>query len=125
MAIISIDYDDTIVVADYPRAGIIKPHAKEVINRLYDAGHKILIWTCRAEERKTIAYDYLITNGVRFHLINENLPEVQELYGGDTRKMSADIYIDDKQLGGLPDSWLTIEKLIYKQLNIPLCQSFR
>ena len=32
-AIISIDYDDTIVYQDFPRSGTIKPNAKEVINR--------------------------------------------------------------------------------------------
>ena len=28
--------------------------------------------------------------------MNENLPELIELYGGDTRKINADFYIDDK-----------------------------
>jgi hypothetical protein len=115
-ATISIDYDDTIVYQDFPNTGTIKPNAKEVINRLYDEGHHILIWTCRAFERVQTAKDYLIECGVRFHLINENLPSNIEQYGGDTRKMSADIYIDDRQLGGIPDDWLEIEKMIRKDI---------
>lgn len=116
MAIIVIDYDDTIVFQDYPRSGAIKPGAKDVINRLHSEGHKILIWTCRAGDRKEIAADYLTKEGVLFHTINENLDEVCAMYGGDTRKLSGDIYIDDKQLGGIPDDWELIYKIIKKQL---------
>lgn len=115
-ATISIDYDDTIVYQDFPNSGTIKPNAKEVINKLYDEGHHILIWTCRAFENAKTAKRYLIECGVRFHLINENLPSNIEQYGGDTRKMSADIYIDDRQLGGIPDDWLEIEKMIRKDI---------
>ncbi len=115
-ATISIDYDDTIVYQDFPNTGTIKPNAKEVINRLYDNGHHILIWTCRANENARTAKKYLIDCGVKFHLINENLPSNIEKYGGDTRKMSAHIYIDDRQLGGIPDDWLEIEKMVLKDI---------
>jgi hypothetical protein len=30
--------------------------------------------------------------------------------------MSAHIYIDDRQLGGIPDDWLEIEKMILKDI---------
>lgn len=111
-ATISIDYDDTIVYQDFPNSGTIKPNAKEVINRLYNDGHHILIWTCRAKENLEIAKKYLIDCGVNYHLINHNLPSNIERYGSDTRKMSADIYIDDRQLGGIPEDWLEIERLV-------------
>jgi hypothetical protein len=115
-ATISIDYDDTIVYQDFPRSGTIKPNAKEVINRLYDEGHNILIWTCRAFERLETAKEYLNECGVKYHLINENLVNNIEKYGGDTRKMSAHIYIDDRQLGGIPNDWLVIEEMVRRDL---------
>lgn len=34
--------------------------------------------------------------GIEFDAVNENLPELIELYGNDCRKINADIYIDDK-----------------------------
>lgn len=117
MAYLSIDYDDTIVFQDYPNAGIIKPKAKEVINRLYDEGHKIMIWTCRSHEALETAKEYLKECGVKYHVINENHPDLIERWQHDTRKMSADIYIDDKQLGGIPDDWELIYQLIYKHLK--------
>ena len=115
-AIISIDYDDTIGYQDFPRSGTIKPNAKEVINRLYDEGHHILIWTCRAFDRLETAKEYLKECGVKYHLINENLIHNIEKYGGDTRKQSAHIYIDDRQLGGIPDNWLVIEEMIRRDI---------
>ena len=75
MAIISIDYDDTIVYADYPNIGTIKPHAREVINNLYNEGHFIIIWTCRSGEHEKMAAEYLRSIGVKFHHINENHPD--------------------------------------------------
>ena len=117
MAIISIDYDDTIVYADYPNIGTIKPHAREVINNLYNEGHFIIIWTCRSGHHEQMASMYLREMGVKFHHINENHPENIVQYDSDSRKIFADIYIDDKQLGGLPESWLEIETILTQQLN--------
>lgn len=117
MAIISIDYDDTIVYADYPNIGTIKPHAREVINNLYNEGHFIIIWTCRSGEHEAAATQYLIEMGVKFHHINENHPENIVQYDSDSRKIFADIYIDDKQLGGLPESWIDIDTQLREQLK--------
>lgn len=117
MAIISIDYDDTIVYADYPNIGTIKPHAREVINQLYNEGNTIIINTCRSGEHESAAAQYLIEMGVKFHHINENHPENIVQYDSDSRKIFADIYIDDKQLGGLPESWIDINTQLREQLK--------
>jgi hydroxymethylpyrimidine pyrophosphatase-like HAD family hydrolase len=117
MAIISIDYDDTIVYADYPNIGAIKPHAREVINNLYNEGHFIIIWTCRSGHHEQMASMYLREMGVKFHHINENHPENIVQYDSDSRKIFADIYIDDKQLGGLPESWIDIDTQLREQLK--------
>ena len=116
--IISIDYDDTIVYADYPNIGLIKPYAREVINQLYHEGHTIIINTCRSGEHEAAAAQYLIEKGVKFHYINENHPDCIALHDNDSRKIFADIYIDDKQLGGLPDTWIMIDTILRKQLKM-------
>ena len=41
-------------------------------------------------------------HGLVFDMINENLPELVELYGNDCRKVNADIYIDDKAVNPVP-----------------------
>jgi hypothetical protein len=111
--LIIIDFDGTIVHDSWPEIGTIKPNAKAVINRLFDAGHKIVINTCRADGYAAAAYDWLISHGIQFHAFNENLPELVDYYGSDCRKISGDVYIDDKNLGGIPDDWDEIERMIW------------
>ena len=110
MALLVIDFDGTIVDDEYPNIGIIKPNAKLVINRKFDNGHKIVIGSCRTGVMADRAFNFLLMSGIKFHTFNENLPEVIELYGTDTRKMSGDVYIDDKNLGRPIIDWLEIER---------------
>jgi len=100
-----IDFDGTIVTNKWPEIGEMMPNAKRIINLLASLGHKIIINTCRSGEHAENARSWLIANGIKFHSFNENLPEQIEFYGSDTRKMSGDIYIDDRQLGGIPEDW--------------------
>ena len=110
--IIAIDFDGTIVADAYPAIGELKPGAKEVINRLRDEGYYIIIWTCRAGIRLLEAIEFLAKNGIRYHQINKNSPEnIREYKGVDTRKVYADLYIDDKGIGGLPD-WSEIYQIV-------------
>jgi hypothetical protein len=117
--IIAIDFDGTIVEHDFPRIGKLMPHAKEVINRLHDAGHKIIIWTCRNHTEPNHpdwddapiprVMEFLRKNGIHFDSINENHPSMG--FWLQSRKIFAEIYIDDKNLGGFP-GWLQTEELI-------------
>ena len=118
MRFISIDYDGTITHDDYPRSGTIKKDAADAINKLYDQGYQILIWTCRSGEPLDIAKQYLAECGVKYHYINENHPALIEKYGCDCRKQSADVYIDDKAILGIPKDWIAIYRLIKKKVPL-------
>lgn len=108
---ISIDFDGTIVTHMYPEIGLLLPYAKEIINTLYEEGHTIIINTCRAGKFEGDAEAFLIENEINFHWINCNTPEKITEFKQDCRKISADIYIDDKNLGGIP-SWPDIYNII-------------
>jgi guanylate kinase len=95
---VAIDFDLTIVDSKYPEINELLPNAKEVINYIYDRGHTIIINTCRANHYAENAKAYLDQMGVRYDFFNENDPKLIEKYGTDTRKISADVYIDDKVL---------------------------
>ena len=110
--ILVIDFDGTIVDSKYPDIGDLKPNAKEVINKLYSEGYTILINTCRSGIYEGNVYTFLKENNINYHYINSNLPSQIEKYGQDCRKISGDIYIDDKQLGGIPKDWKEIYKMI-------------
>jgi len=101
--IIAIDFDGTICSGTYPNIDSVKPYAKEVINKLYDDGHYIIIWTCRENEMLLKAINWLLDNGIKFHRVNDHNPENLAKYGGSTRKVYAHLYVDDKQVGLLPD----------------------
>lgn len=96
--IYAIDFDGTLCDEQYPDTG--PPHM-DVINRLKTLrkqGHKLILNTCREGELLQKAIDYCKFFGLTFDAHNENLPELIEKYGGDCRKISADFYIDDKNL---------------------------
>ena len=112
--IIAIDFDGTIFKTDYPTIKEVMPDARRVIRKLFDAGHIIIIWTCREMEEKDRAICALRTHKIPYHYINENIPGKSIIYGNDCRKIGADCFIDDRNLGGFP-GWKCVESYFFKR----------
>lgn len=95
--IFAVDFDGTLSIgARWPACG--EPN-KPLINLLLKqqaAGAHLILWTCRNGANLEEAVTFCTDHGLKFDTINENLPELVEAYGGDTRKINADYYIDDK-----------------------------
>ncbi|OYO76087.1 hypothetical protein C8E03_108132 [Lachnotalea glycerini] len=94
--VIAVDFDGTLCVSEWPEIG--EPN-KDLIRHLKFRklqGDKLILWTCRCEERLTEAVEWCKEQGLEFDAVNENLPELIALFGGNPRKICADIYIDDK-----------------------------
>jgi histidinol phosphatase-like enzyme len=108
---IALDFDGTIVEENYPNIGELRAEAKYYINKLYDDGFTIIINTCRSGVFAENAKNFLIKNKIRFHYFNENDPVLIKQYSSDCRKISADVYIDDRCLTGLPE-WEEIYKIL-------------
>lgn len=118
--IIAIDFDDTIVKSNFPTILGQRRLAKWAINKLHKKGFYIIIWTCRHEIDEAQAYSYLTQNNINFSSINRPHPSLVKFYNNDTRKISADIYIDDRGLYffGLPN-WIILYMMIqFKKLFI-------
>lgn len=62
----------------------------------------MILWTCRNGKDLEVAVEFCEGVGLKFDTVNENLPELIEAYGGDTRKINADIYFDDKAVNPIP-----------------------
>ena len=95
--VVAVDFDDTIAYTHYPT--IIKPlpHAMDVLRVLMNHPYTILIlWTCREGEYLQQALDFCELYGIKFDYVNENCKERIEYYGNNSRKIGADLYIDDK-----------------------------
>lgn len=71
------------------------------IKLLQANGHKLILWTCRYGERLQEAVEWCNSYGIRFDAVNDNLPETLMRYGTNSRKITADYYIDDR-MHGLP-----------------------
>lgn len=94
--VIAIDFDGTIVKNQWPEIGKLRLLAKLVIRWLQKRGHELILFTCREKKHLTRAYSFLDEHGIKFKYYNENTEERVCEYGGDCRKISADLYLDDK-----------------------------
>lgn len=89
--IIAVDFDGTLAIDGKPNL--------ELMARLSNAqrhGNKIVLWSCREGKRLAEAVAFCTKAGLRFNAINANVPEAVAMLGHDSRKIYADIYIDDK-----------------------------
>lgn len=109
--IIAIDFDGTIVENEWPEIGEPKWNVFKIINKLQNEGHTLILNTCREGILLKKAQKFLKENDVYFEYINSNSKEKIEKYY-DARKIGADIYIDDLSLGGIPDDWAEIYRMI-------------
>lgn len=100
--VIAVDFDGTLCESNYPDVGEIKPEHKvihELVRKLHKNGDVIILWTCRSGKELEAAVSFCRQHNIPIDYVNENDPERVELYGCDSRKISADLYIDDKSLG--------------------------
>jgi len=112
--IIAVDFDGTIVDHEYPEIGKPKLFAFETLKALQEQGHQLILWTYRAGKELDEAVEYCKKNGIEFYAINKNYPE--EIYDDSiSRKILADIYIDDKNVGGFP-GWSEIWQMLNPEL---------
>ena len=96
--VIAVDFDGTIVTDKFPEIG--EPN-QDLVKWLKDYrlnGGKLILWTSRNGDALPKAVDFCKSLGLEFDAVNENLKEVQEKWNGDTRKVLADYYLDDKAI---------------------------
>ncbi|WP_163710570.1 BT0820 family HAD-type phosphatase [Mangrovibacterium lignilyticum] len=101
--IIAVDFDGTIVTHEYPKIGKDIPFAIDSLLMLQEEGIRIILWTVRHGKLLDEAVDYCRKRGLEFYAVNKNYPE-EDVNEDAGRKIVADCYIDDRNLGGLP-SW--------------------
>lgn len=108
--IIAVDFDGTIVEHAYPKIGKEIPFAFDTLKMLQKDRHLLILWTVREKELLEEAVQFCRDKGVEFYAVNKSDPEkVEEEF--ISRKLTADLFIDDRNLGGLPD-WGIIYQMI-------------
>ena len=108
---IAVDFDGTIVEHKYPAIGKEKPFAIETLLQLQQEGNKLILWTSREGQLLEDAIAFCHARGLDFYAINSNQPAGALFAGQAGTKIVADVYIDDRNVGGIPD-WGTIYEII-------------
>ncbi|MCD4792801.1 MAG: HAD hydrolase family protein [Bacteroidales bacterium] len=111
--IIAVDFDGTIVEHKYPRIGKTKLFAFETLKQLQKQGHQLILWTYRAGKELKKAVEFCEKNGIEFYAVNKNCKEEVFDENNISRKIYADIYIDDRNIGGFL-GWSKIWEILNK-----------
>jgi hydroxymethylpyrimidine pyrophosphatase-like HAD family hydrolase len=108
---IAIDFDGTIVEHQYPEIGKEKLFAFQTLKELEKKGARLILWTFRTGKELEDAVEFCRKNGIEFYAVNKNYPE-EILDDSVSRKIDADIYIDDKNVGGFP-GWSEVWQILF------------
>ena len=116
--IIAVDFDGTIVEHEYPKIGKEKIFATETLRQLINDGHSLILWTVSEGELLDEAVEWCRQRGVEFYAVNKDFPEENISKNEQfSRKIKADVWIDDLNIGGLPD-WGTIYRIITEKKTL-------
>ena len=112
--IIAVDFDGTIVEHDYPNIGAELPFATATLKKLQsEQFHRLILWTIRTGKELDEAVEFCRSKGLIFYAHNCNYPG-EELDENTSRKVNADMFIDDRNVGGMMD-W----GVIYRHVTNP------
>lgn len=98
---IAVDFDGTLVENRYPKIGKPILFAFESLRKLQEEGHQLILWTYRSGAKLEEAVDFCEARGIRFYAVNKSYPE-EDFEEGMSRKILADLFIDDRNINGLP-----------------------
>lgn len=99
---IAIDFDGTIVKHRYPEIGEEIPFAIETLKLIQsELRHNLILWTVREGDLLEEAVNYCKARGLVFYAVNQNEPGDNTTLG--PRKLMVDMFIDDRNFGGIPD----------------------
>jgi hypothetical protein len=114
---IAVDFDGTIVEHAYPKIGKELPFATDTLRQLINEHHRLILWTVREDDLLQEAIDWCKARGVEFYAVNRDYPEEErEKNNHFSRKLKVDLWIDDRNVGGLPD-WGTIYRMVKEHLT--------
>lgn len=98
--IIAVDFDGTIVEDRYPEIGKPMMFAFETLKQLEKDGHRLILWTYREGRKLQAAVEFCKENGIEFYAVNNSYPSENHLADKTPRKLNADVFVDDRNVGG-------------------------
>lgn len=115
---IAVDFDGTLVENQYPEIGKPLLFAFETLRALQEEGHQLILWTYRCGNKLQEAIDFCEARGITFYAVNKSYPE-EEYDHEISRKILADLFIDDRNINGLPPWGEIFHQLTTKKAMSP------
>ena len=126
--LIGVDFDSTCVTHAYPAIGHEIPECVKTLQALVKKGARLILYTMRSDVELMAAVQWMRDHHVELWAINHN--PMQHRFSS-SRKVYADIYIDDSALGtpmqeNLEMSlkpfvdWTKVRELLEKKLGVKL-----
>ena len=110
--VIAVDFDGTIVEHAYPKIGRPIPFAIDVLKKLQsECHHQLVLWSVREGKLLDEALEYCRERGLEFFAVNSRYPDEEYDPAHSARKLDVDMFIDDRNVGGLPD-WGVIYRMV-------------
>lgn len=118
--IIAIDFDGVLAENIFPEIGAPIYQNISLVRQLIDLGHEVILWTSRAGAELENAVKWCNDRGLHFCAVNDNAPsnvaKYRQKYPDGTRKVYADIYVDDHSLSYAVESKSSPSRAITQQL---------
>lgn len=115
--IIAIDFDGTIVEDAYPKIGKPRLFAFETLKKLQNEGYRLTLWTYRSGEPLEEAVAFCQKNGIEFYAVNNSFQGEEFDNESQSRKINADYFVDDRNVGGFP-GWGEVYECITKRKTL-------
>lgn len=100
--IIAVDFDGILCENMFPEIGKPNYEVISLVRQLIDKGHEVVLWTTRNGEELINAIDWCGERGLHFVNVNGPAPsnerEYRDKYPTESRKIYADVYIDDHNI---------------------------
>ena len=110
---VAVDFDGTIVENQFPAIGKPMLFAFETLKAMQDKGFRLILWTVRKGKQLEEAVEFCRANGIEFYAVNSNYPE-ETLDEETSRKIEADIFIDDRNIGGF-HGWSWVWQILFPE----------
>ncbi len=117
--IIAVDFDGTIVEDGYPAIGNPMPFAFDTLKKLQLEGYRLVLWTYRSGKKLDEAVEYCKSKGIEFYAVNASFPGDSFNPTKESRKIHADYFIDDRNLGGFP-GWGEAYDIISRRIEFSI-----
>jgi hypothetical protein len=114
---IAVDFDGTVVEHNYPDIGKEILFAFDTLKALQDQKHQLILWTFRSGKALEEAVEYCRKKGIEFYAVNKSYPEEVFDASQSSRKIQADVFIDDLNIGGFP-GWGKVWEMLNPSENL-------